>query len=303
MRIAIIAESGPAAGRRIVLRGGQIARIGRTDWADFALPEDLELADIHFAIHCGINSALIQALALDRDTMLNGTPIVKGTLKHGDLIEAGATLFNVEVEGAMLAANSLPLDGIPVAVIEPSSNENEVCEIAVYIELSAESIELAKATSDAKGFGEVLVQRSMLKDALRWYAHTMPKPKSVQWACSCVEETMLSETDSAQLAAYHAARKWANEPSESNRENAAQIAEACKYEGAGGILAASAGWSGGSLGPSDQPPVPPDDRLTARCICAAFTIADGLGNPLDSSERLLGFVRRVNNAQTNHPRP
>ncbi|MEQ1826387.1 MAG: FHA domain-containing protein [Pirellula sp.] len=303
MRIAIIAKSGPATGRRIVLRGGQIARIGRTDWADFALPEDHDLADVHFSIHCGINSAIIQALALDRETKLNGNPTEKAEIHHDDVIEAGATRFHVEVEGATPTANSVPIDGIPVNATKPSLNENETREIADYIGLSEESLEVAKVAADPKRFGETLVQGSLLKDALCWYAHTLPKPKAVLWACSCVGDTMQSETDTVQLAAYQAAKQWANEPNESNRQSAAQLADACKYEGVGGILAAAAGWSGGSLGPSNQPDVPPDDRLTARCICAALTIADSLGNPLDSSKRLHGFITRLKKPHTSHPLP
>ena len=101
MRIAIIAISGPAAGRRIVLRGGQIARVGRTDWADFALPEDVDLADIHFVVHCDSNTAMIKSLAPDHDTKINGATTKKGEIQHGDVIEAGATMFNVEIEGAI----------------------------------------------------------------------------------------------------------------------------------------------------------------------------------------------------------
>ena len=301
MRIAIIAKSGPAAGRRIVLRGGQIARVGRTDWADFALPEDVDLADIHFAVHCDSNTAMIQALALDRDTKINGVPTKKGEIQHGDVIEAGTTLFNVEIEGATNMAVELPADSSPVSTTESTSSKNEVREIAEYIGLSKESIELAKASTEPKLFGDVLAQCSDLQDALCWKAHTMPKPQAVLWACSCVEEVMQSEKESVQLAAYQAAIRWGREPNDANREDAKQMAEAAKHEGVGGILAASAGWSGGSLGPSDIPLVPPDDRLTAKCICIALAIANSLGNPAGSTDRLLGFINRLSKAHTNHP--
>ncbi len=290
MRIAIIAKSGPAAGRRIVLRGGQIARVGRTDWADFALPEDVDLADIHFAVHCDNNTAMVQALASDRETKINGAPTNKGEIQHGDVIEAGRTLFQVEIEGATRLAVG-PADSNPVSTIVP--NQNEVLEIADYIGLSKESIELAKTSTEPKRFGIVLEQSSKLQDALRWYAHTMSKPQAVQWACACVEEMMESENDPLQLAAYRAAMRWGREPNDANREDAKQIAEAAKHGGVGGVLAASAGWSGGSLGPSDVPEIPPDDRLTARCICIALEIANSLGNPSGSTDRLLGFIHRL----------
>lgn len=293
MRIAIIAKSGPAAGRRIVLRGGQIARVGRTDWADFALPEDLDLAEIHFAIHCDNNIAIVRSLAADRDTKINGAPTTHGEIHHGDVIEAGATVFHVEIEGAARLAVELADSG-PASDLE--LNQNEVLKIAEYIGLSKESLELAKAATEPRHFGNVLVQGSRLQDAIRWYSHTIPKPQAVLWACACVEEAIQNEHNPVQLASYRAALRWGREPSDANREDAKQLAEVAKHEGIGGILAASAGWSGGSLGPSNVTEVPPDDRLTARCICIALTIADSLGPPSGSAERLLGFVNRLRKA-------
>lgn len=298
MRIAIIAKSGPAAGRRIVLRGGQIARVGRTDWADFSLPEDRDLADIHFAIHCNHDMVLIQTLAVDRETRVNGTPLSRSEVHHGDMIEAGSTVFHVEIEGAAkLAIENATSD--PVSPDEP--HRNEVLEIAEYIGLSDAAIELAGTSTDPRRFGNVLVQNSMLQDALRWFAHTIPKPQAIQWACSCVEDLMQNERNSVQLAAYRAAVRWGRDPNDENREDAKQLAEIAKHEGVGGALAASAGWSGGSLGPSNVPEIPPDDRLTARCICIALEIALYLGLPGEKTDRLMGYIDRLRTAHTNQP--
>jgi hypothetical protein len=108
---------------------------------------------------------------------------------------------------------------------------------------------------------------------------------------------MQSERDSVQLAAYRAALRWAREPNDDNREDAKQLAEIAKHEGIGGALAASAGWSGGSLGPSNLPDIPPDDRLTARCVCIALTIADSIGVPGGTTVRLMGYIDRLRTAQ------
>ena len=300
MRIAIIAKSGPAAGRRIVLRGGQTARVGRTDLSDFALPEDLDLAEIHFVVQCNENTAMIQALAQDQDTRINGAPVSQLEIQHGDSIEAGATLFYVEIEGA----SKLEVEHSNLALVSAiESNRNEVLEIAEYIGLSQESIELARASTDPKRFGNELVLNSKLLDALRWFAHTISKPQSVLWACACVEEIMQNESDSVQLTAYRAAMRWGREPNDDNREDAKQLAEVAKHEGVGGILAASAGWSGGSLAPSNLPEVAPDDRLTAQCVSIALTIASSLGAPAGTNDRLLSFIDRLRKPHTNQPVP
>lgn len=300
MRIAIIAKSGPAAGRRIVLRGGQTARVGRTDLSDFALPEDLDLAEVHFVVTCNENTAILQALASDRETRINGAPVSQLEIQHGDAIEAGATLFHVELEGASRLEVE-PSDSGPTSAIEPG--RNEALEIAEYIGLTEESIKLARASTDPKRFGDELVQKSKLQDALRWYAHTISKPQAVLWACHCVEDIMRSESDSVQLAAYRAAMRWGREPNDDNREDAKQLAEVSKHEGVGGILAASAGWSGGSLAPSDQPEVPPDERLTARCVCIALAMASNGGAPGGANDRLLGYIDRLRKPLSNQPLP
>ena len=300
MRIAIIAKSGPAAGRRIVLRSGQIARVGRTDWADFALPEDLDLADIHFAVHCNESTVSVQALAPGRDTKINGAAVSQAEIHHGDRIEAGATLFHVEIEGApKLAIENM--DSVAISSEEP--NRNEVLEIAEYIGLSEGAIELARTATNPKRFGDVLIQNDNLKDALSWFAHTMPKPQAILWACACVEEVMQSDRNSVQQAAYRSALRWGREPIDDNREDAKQLAEIAKHEGLGGILAASAGWSGGSLGPSNVPPIPPDDRLTARCVCIALSIAGSPLAPGAAKARVMGYLERLRKAHTHQPLP
>jgi hypothetical protein len=242
---------------------------------------------------------MFQALARDRDTKINGAPTTIGAIQNGDVIEAGGTMFNVEIEGATHSDDGLA----PGSKLDsnPPPNQHEVRAIAEYIGLSKESIELAAASTSPKHFGDILVQNSKLQDALCWYAHTKPKPTAVLWACECVEEIMLSHGDAVQREAYQAAMRWGREPNDPNREHAKQMAEKAKHEGVGGVLAAAAGWSGGSLGPSDLPAVPPDDRLTARCICIALKCADSLGNPAGSMSRLTGYINRLRKAPTNHP--
>ena len=50
MQVILQAIDGPAAGTRFAMRRGQIARIGRTAWADFSVPADAAMAEVHFAL-------------------------------------------------------------------------------------------------------------------------------------------------------------------------------------------------------------------------------------------------------------
>lgn len=300
MRVAIIGKSGPAAGRRYNLRGGQVAKIGKTDWADFSFPEDSSLADIHFAIHCGITSVVIESLSESHETIVNDKVVSKCLVRHADTVAAGNCLFQFEIDDV-----SEPLSNIPttaaVTNIETHENANEAFEISEYIGLSPDAIDLAKTCTSAKKFGAQLVEANLINDAIRWRAHTLPKNKSVQWAILCVEELMKSEPSPVQLSAFAAAKQWAADPTEENRVQALESAKQSKYEGIGGALAAAAGWSGGSLGPATVPDIPPDDRLTARSVYTALSQASYIGPPKESLSRLKGFLEVGSSDRTTKP--
>ena len=50
MRVILEVKTGPAEGRTVVLRKQQSIKVGRTEWADVALPGDgRAIAQAHFA--------------------------------------------------------------------------------------------------------------------------------------------------------------------------------------------------------------------------------------------------------------
>ena len=291
MRVAIVANSGPATPRRIVLRGGQIARFGRTEWTDFAFPSDAAMADVHFAIRCGTEICSIQRLAMDRETFVNGAAVEIARLVDGDVVTAGQTQFVVEInDGATIVENDATIAVVPPEMI--TSESVEITELATYFGLSAKAISVAQSCEVKSSFESELVRENLLKDAIRWRAHTMPKPAAVLWVGGCASEQMQSEKSQVQLSAFSAALAWANEPTEENRVKSASLAEEAKFEGLGGVLAAAAGWSGGSLAPAGLTEVPPDDRLTGRCASIVFDLVDGAGTPMESAARLREFLKR-----------
>jgi len=74
-------------------------------------------------------------------------------------------------------------------------------------------------------------------EAVRFLAHALPKREAVWWACRCVRLVLGADAPPA------------------------------------GCAAVAAFWGGGSLGPPNVPPIPPDDRLTAQAAAGAVMLA------------------------------
>ncbi len=100
MRVVLEAVDGPHRGQRILLRAGQTVRVGRTEWADVALPDDGHLSGVHFAVECGTNGCVVRDLQSTNGTTVNGKQVTEAALADGDAIHAGQTLFRVAIEAA-----------------------------------------------------------------------------------------------------------------------------------------------------------------------------------------------------------
>jgi pSer/pThr/pTyr-binding forkhead associated (FHA) protein len=103
MRVVLEATSGPSAGRKVLLGAGQVLQVGRTEWADFAVPHDGHMSGVHFALETDNAACYVKDLGSTNGTQLNGQPLSdRRTLRNGDEIVAGETHFRVRVEGEAL---------------------------------------------------------------------------------------------------------------------------------------------------------------------------------------------------------
>lgn len=298
MRIALNVRSGPSVGRRLLLRSGQGAKFGRSEWSDFAFPEDTSMSEQHFQINCDEMGAVI-ASHPKVTTIVNGQPISEPRrLVNGDVIQAGGSVLQVSIDGDVSDQHSAESDGsAPEQAAEP---QIDLTERAVYFGLSEQAQELAATCSDPDSFAESLINVGLLKDAIRWYAHILPKPKAVQWAIHCSQDLQqASPLSPAQAQAIRYATEWTAEPSEEKRKSADDAANAVKFQGIGGALAAAAAWSGGSLVPEDLEPVEPDERQTARAVYASFMLScyvpGSIGNSAERMKAYLDAVRETAN--------
>ncbi len=100
MRVILEVISGPESGRRLPLRAGQKLRVGRTEWADLAVPSDGKMSGEHFLLETIGADCYLEDLGSTNGTQLNGRPVeARSALRHDDRILAGQTEFRVLVEG------------------------------------------------------------------------------------------------------------------------------------------------------------------------------------------------------------
>lgn len=284
MAVILHVTEGPAVGRRTFLRVGQVMRIGRTEWADFNVPQDGAMAPIHFSVEYDTQICRLRDLQSGSTTLVNGKPVGEAVLNHGDHITAGATTFRVHIEGAAppAAAKVAPAAGAAAAPpppvrkgdsgfkhIEPAAAA-EVCQL---FELDEPAKPLLDEKQSTRQFFTLLLKQQMWLDAVRLLAHALPKREAVWWSALCVRAALgESEPTRKDRAALEAAERWVAEPDEKNRRAAQTAADATGYETAAGWTAAGAFWSGGSMAPEGMPDVPPKETLTPQAAVVAINL-------------------------------
>src|SRR3984885_10444577 len=90
-------------------------------------------------------------------------------------------------------------------------------------------------------------------DAVLFISHLLPRREAVWWAAQCVRALLGA---GAADEALRIAETWVRTPEEDNRRAALGIASASDRRKPTTWLAFAAGWSGGSMVPPDQAPLP-----------------------------------------------
>jgi hypothetical protein len=113
-------------------------------------------------------------------------------------------------------------------------------------------------------------------DAVLFISHLLPRREAVWWAAQCVRALI---GDGAADEALGAAEIWVRTPEDDNRRAALSAANASDRRKPTTWLAFGAGWSGGSILPSDQKPVPPPAGACAMASNTAVMLAVAAGDP------------------------
>jgi len=297
MRITLQVTSGPEAGRKVHLKSGQTAQIGRTEWADFSFPRDASMSEVHFALECNLHGGRLRDLGSPSGTWVNGKRVADADVKHGDEIKAGGTTLQLVVGGEALdtvvAGSAVAAAVVATEAAPPPPREPTAEELCDYLDLNEDAQKIAKDTPGSKAFLAKLIAQEKFAAALRLQAHLLPKREAVWWGHECVASVCGTALVASESRALAAARVWVLEPGEDQRRAAEAAANETKYEGPGSWIAMAAVWSGGSLAPADAPEVPPDERLTGQALASALMIAAYHADPLKAPQRQRDFLRQA----------
>jgi hypothetical protein len=129
---------------------------------------------------------------------------------------------------------------------------------------------------DPLGYARGLSTSSRPSDAILFISHLLPRREAVWWAIQCVRALA---AESAADEALRAAETWVRTPEDDNRRAALRVASDSDRRKPTTWLAFAAGWSGGSLLPADQKPVPVPPGACAMATNTAIMMAAAAGDP------------------------
>jgi hypothetical protein len=129
-----------------------------------------------------------------------------------------------------------------------------------------------------------------LMPACRLAAHALPKREAVWWACMCARAVPDPKAVPLDTPALDAAETWVRRPEETARRACMAAAEANQFRSTEAWAAVGAFWSGGSMAPEGQPPVPPQEHFTGMAVGGAVILAGVRRTPQDMEPRLRRFL-------------
>jgi hypothetical protein len=132
-------------------------------------------------------------------------------------------------------------------------------------------------------YARALIASTRPAAAIVFIAHLLPRREAVWWAIQCVRALRAPKADDDAL---RAADAWVRAPEDDNRNAALAVASAADWRAATTWLAFAAAWSGGSMTPPDQKPMPAPPSACAKAAHSAVLLAACAGDPLGVAQRI-----------------
>jgi hypothetical protein len=154
-----------------------------------------------------------------------------------------------------------------------------------------------EAQAALRGCGEVghaldrLEAAGFASEAVRILAHALLKPEGVWWACMCASSTAPRDLSNSDRQARETAELWVRQPSDALGYAAmayGKVGGSTTPEAWTGIAAF---WSGTSIAPLGQPPMPPLPDQANHAVAAAVTLASVRGEGAGYAARLRRFLQ------------
>ncbi len=179
-----------------------------------------------------------------------------------------------------------------VSAFDPAS-QTSASSLTPQLALSSDAAAVLAGGGNVRLCLDQLLELGLSADALAVVARTLPKRYVVAWACECFKSALagLPATTNVDRAGLALAQRWLTDPTEEKRRAALDFAEAGQFGTPGAWIAASAGWTDGSLLPRGYDPIPPPDHLPAEAAVAALRLAASQG--ADYAGAINGFITRA----------
>jgi hypothetical protein len=146
------------------------------------------------------------------------------------------------------------------------------------------------AAADTVGALEALQAAGLLTEAARLMSHALPRREATWWACMCARHTAPDPLPTADQRALDAAEAWVFRGEDPVRRRAFEHAQEANFSSPEAWAAVAAFWSGDSMSPLGQPPVPPAPHLAGTAVAGSVLLAAVRNPPERREKRLLQFL-------------
>src|SRR5688572_3715667 len=119
MRVSLHVVAGPQTGREFPFDQHDTFMIGRSEDAQFCLPQDRFFSRHHCLLEIAPPQCFLRDLGSTNGTYVNGIRVETAHLKHGDRIQGGETVLQVAVAADPFEA-AYQFEGITAEQKEPS---------------------------------------------------------------------------------------------------------------------------------------------------------------------------------------
>lgn len=249
---------------RLILRVGQEARVGSSEWVEMSLPDDAALSPEHFVVRCGTD-AVIEVLEGQNALIVAGDSCDRLTLSETGQCEtefvAGQTVFSVRWSPDVTTATPKTNPQQLATSDETIDDHATIASLAKVMSMSDASTALIQSPDQTMDYLQRLIDASLNDDAIRFLAGALPVRTAIGWAidASGFANRASSTLDQSILA-------WQTSGDETDRRKVRDQLAVSSPDNVTRWIAQAIIFSGGSLGPDDQPPIPPPSHLSGVAI-------------------------------------
>lgn len=149
---------------------------------------------------------------------------------------------------------------------------------------------VVEGIEDAAPAFTALVAAGCHTEASRLLAHALPRREAVWWACMCARHTAPAALPAPDRRALEAAEAWVFRGEDKDRRAGFEQAQEGNFASPEAWAAVAAFWSGDSMAPPGQAPVPPAPHLAGAAVAGSVLLAAVRDAPERREARLRQFL-------------